>query len=66
MEETKKVYLGDGVYIDICRFSNNIILTTEDGIDVLNIIYLEPEVYLALVKFVKENGGERFDTRNIR
>jgi hypothetical protein len=48
-----KTYLGDGVYADI---ENNMVkLTTEDGISVGNVIYLESEVYDALVNFVANN-----------
>lgn len=46
-----KDYLGDGVYVDI---QNDMLkLTTEDGISVLNTIYLEPFVYDALVRYVQ-------------
>lgn len=40
------VYLGDGVYGDIER--GMIRLTTEDGLDATNTIYLEPEVMSVL------------------
>lgn len=53
MSDTK-VYLGDGVYLD--RWHDGIVLTTENGIEVGNTIYLEPEVVLALVKFIKRMG----------
>jgi len=44
-----KVYLGDGVYIEVeCGMFK---LTSEDGIHVLNTIYLEPDVYHALVRY---------------
>jgi endo-beta-N-acetylglucosaminidase D len=49
--ETKK-YLGDGVYADIER--DMIKLTTENGISVTNEIFLELEVYGALVRFVQD------------
>jgi len=46
-----KEYLGDGVYVEL---ENNMIkLTTENGIEITNTIYLEPEVYTALVKWVE-------------
>lgn len=45
-----KAYLGDGVYVDHDGYM--LVLTTEDGIDVTNKIYLEPEVYEALLKYV--------------
>lgn len=46
-----KRYLGDGVYVEWSMES--LVLTTENGIEVTNRIYLEPEVYAALVAFVK-------------
>jgi hypothetical protein len=44
-----KVYLGDGVYAQFDGY--NIALTAEDGVRVNNIIYLEPDVMEALIKF---------------
>lgn len=44
-----KTYLGDGAYADTDGFG--IILTTENGIETTNQIYLEPEVLEALNKF---------------
>lgn len=46
-----KVYLGDGVYIMYDGFS--LILTTEDGIRTTNRIFMEPEVYQALLNYVE-------------
>jgi len=48
-EKTKR-YLGDGVYAEMTI--EGLVLTTEDGVSVTNTIYLEPEVFDALVKFV--------------
>ena len=48
-----KDYLGDGVYVDV-EF-DQLILTTEDGECVLNEIIIEPEVWYALVRYVKNN-----------
>ena len=46
-----KQYLGDGVYADM---ENGMIkLTTENGIEATNTIYLEEEVYEALLNYVK-------------
>ena len=48
--EEPKVYLGDGAY---ARFDGyGIVLTAENGIRATDTIYLEPEVYRALVAFV--------------
>ena len=46
----KKQYLGDGVYVEYEY--GNIVLTTEDGTKVTNIIMLESEVWYALEKYV--------------
>ena len=49
-----KEYLGDGVYVDI---QNDMLkLTTEDGFDVLNTIYLEPQVYRALLRYAERSA----------
>jgi len=45
-----KQYLGDGVYVD--WWEGGLVLTTENGIEQTNAIYLEPEVYAALQAFV--------------
>lgn len=45
-----KTYIGDGCYVDFDGYS--LILTTENGVSVQNIIVLEPEVYRALVAYV--------------
>ena len=52
-----KAYLGDGVYIDFDGYM--LVLTTEDGIEATNTIYLEPEVFKLLMKYV-----ERLNTPN--
>jgi hypothetical protein len=48
----KKEYLGDGVYAAYEEGSDSILLTTEDGINVTNEIYLEAHVISALNCFV--------------
>lgn len=52
MIKPKKQYLGDGVYVKIDEIGM-LILTTEDGVEVTNTIYLEPEVTVELVKFIE-------------
>lgn len=49
-----KVYLGDGVYAQWDGYQ--LILTTENGIEVTNIIVLEPEVLRALGLFFQQLG----------
>mgnify|MGYP001576214309 CR=1 FL=1 len=46
-----KAYLGDGAYVDFDGWA--LVLTTEDGIRATNTIVLEPEIYAALVAYVK-------------
>lgn len=46
-----KEYLGDGVYADTNGF--HIILTTSNGIEITNRIYLEAEVIEALLRYLK-------------
>jgi len=56
-----KEYIGDSVYVDRDDYGG-IVLTTENGspLDPSNIIVLEPEVYDALVRYVKRTkGGEK-------
>lgn len=48
----KKRYLGDAVYAEVLA-DGTVVLTTEDGIRSTNVIYLEPEVLSALLKFVE-------------
>lgn len=56
MPETRprKAYLGDSVYVT--HDGHGLVLTTEDGISILNRIVLEPEVYAALVQYVEGLG----------
>lgn len=49
MSDTNKEYLGDSVYVDI--ESGMLKLTTENGMDASNTIYMEPFVYLALADY---------------
>jgi hypothetical protein len=48
--DVSKVYLGDSVYADV--EDGMIKLTTENGLGPTNTIYLDAEVYLALVDYV--------------
>jgi len=49
-----KVYLGDGVYVAL--EAGQFILTTENGVEVLNTIYLEPEIAKAFFDYAKKAG----------
>lgn len=52
-----KVYLGDGVYAkrDQC---GGIVLTTENGVETTNTIYLEPDVMKSLIQYTRGKGKE--------
>jgi hypothetical protein len=46
-----KTYLGDSVYVELSPF--HIILTTENGMEASNVIFLEPEVLEAFLRFIE-------------
>lgn len=48
---SRKSYLGDGCYVEWDGYA--LVLTTEDGIRATNTVYLESEVYQALVDYVE-------------
>lgn len=52
---TKRYYLGDAVYVD--HDERGLVLTTENGIEATNTIVLEPEVWAALVQYVRPLEG---------
>ena len=56
-----KEYLGDGVYATNDRY--NIQLTTEDGQNVHNTIFLEPTVFSALIAYSKKHIGQSNETK---
>lgn len=49
MSQTKS-YLGDGVYVDVD--AGGLVLTAENGIAATDTIYLDPEVWQALLDYV--------------
>lgn len=49
----KKIYLGDSVYGDI--ENGMVVLTTENGVEVSNRIYLEPQVVEAFIGWLRES-----------
>jgi hypothetical protein len=55
-----KVYLGDGVYATLDPFLD-LVLTTENGIEVTNQIALELTVLIALMRFTKIHWPELFE-----
>ena len=50
-----KEYIGDGVYAE--HDGAGIVLTTENGVEIYDRIYLEPVVFSALMKFRERVGG---------
>lgn len=59
----KKTYIGDGVYLDFDGYQ--FVMTTENGIEVTNTIYLEPEVAIALIECMKQKLGEIIHAKEI-
>lgn len=57
MDKKYKKYIGDGVYADFDGFA--IVLTTEYGNGVENVIVLEPDVYASLVLFANDLKNNR-------
>ena len=55
MTQNQKHYLGDGAYAEFDGFG--LWVTTENGIEVTNRIYLEPEVMASLLRV----AGQYFD-----
>ncbi len=53
-----KEYLGDGVYIAMDESHQMLVLTTENWIDVTNVIYLENDVLQAFLSYVKRKPWE--------
>lgn len=59
----QKEYIGDGVYADYAY--GQIILTTENGIETTNTIYLEPEVLAALADYMRRAGFTNTQTKKL-
>lgn len=56
MTPKPKTYLGDGVYAVVA--DGMLTLTTENGIHATNTVHLEPEVWVALQRYMlAPNGG---------
>lgn len=52
---TTKSYIGDAVYARIDEYGT-LVLTTENGIRVTNEIFLEPEVWNELLRFMEREA----------
>ena len=50
----KKMYLGDGAYVQIGSFRGEVILTTEDGISAQNRVVLGPDEIRLLLRWLGE------------
>lgn len=48
-----KVYLGDAVYAEVNK-AWQLVLTTEDGLNITNTIYLEQEVWDTLCEWMSK------------
>ncbi len=57
--ELRKTYLGDSVYVEEEGETRMIKLYTNNGFGPSNIIYLEPEVWEALVRWKEESNVVR-------
>lgn len=51
-----KTYLGDGVYVEIT--DGQVVLTTENGIEIENVIYLDAEIWTVLKNFVTKREDQ--------
>jgi hypothetical protein len=58
-----KIYLGDGVYACWLK-DGTLVLTTEDGVSISNIIYLEPSVLQALDMLLTRRKAEVAESRS--
>lgn len=57
MTKQMKAYLGDGVYAEFDQLdSGSVKLTTENGLEVTNTIYLEAEVIDAFLDYLRYHG----------
>lgn len=54
VDGSNKAYLGGGVYADI--YEGEIILTTENGMEATNIIYLDIDTVGAFLNYLKAKG----------
>ena len=49
IERKTRCYLGDGCYV--CHDGYHVVLSTENGIDITNKVFMEPEVYESLKRW---------------
>ncbi len=56
----QKEYLGDAVYAEIDKFGD-LVLTTENGECATNTVILEPQIILALDRYLKTYRSELRD-----
>ena len=53
-----KEYLGDGVYAEYDHSAEHIILTSEDGVSVQNVIYMDSWIQSKLMHYIKQVGAK--------
>lgn len=58
-----KEYIGDGVYIQEGHSLEEIKLTTEDGISVSNVIYLELYMIQHIIEYIQRQATGGLDER---
>lgn len=58
MKDPLEQYLGDGLYVTFDGYQLEVFAS--NGISTSNVIYMEPEVFAALLSYVK-HLGERID-----
>lgn len=58
-EKIDKTYIGDGIYADDIGYA--MILTTEDGISVQNVIHIEVRELKAINRYAEAIWGKDWD-----
>lgn len=56
-ELVAKDYIGDGIYIEDC--GHNVSLTTENGLEVLNRVLIEPREWEAIKRYMERVENNR-------
>jgi hypothetical protein len=64
MARTRKLYLGDGVYLEGTPGHLPLVLTTEDGIRITNRIVLEAEVLGNLIDYLRAVIDEELEAKH--
>lgn len=51
-----KAYLGDGAYVQIGSYMGEVLITAEDGVNILQRVALDEECTLHLIEWLQERG----------